>query len=406
MLKCNAEELACKRFLPAVTWQRIEKGSKSICSTIRSKVKACLCSKYNRLLGVQREQHLGNRRSHSDSHRSQPNTVSSGIDNARVTVIGNIHLSARATNFLSLGPSFSPAQYIDASTCRRVVGGLYKLRDLLRLKVRRDSLPGPTISAARTLLPSAPFPRSFYKEPEPTPLADGKFRILTAGILEVLNRFKNDRRSNLTTEQWQGFKEVRDLIGIKSIRISISDKGGDFVVMPQTLDREIAQLHLSDSSVYQRSTKKEFQAQCRRLNEVWLSVGKAAGLDERFLGRLKLEHPSCPVFYHMVKTHKLAPDEVHSMSPTTFKIRPIVSCVGGPTDRIAWFLTKIVGQLLMKVPSHLSNTRQFIQQLHSIKIESHCVMESFDVTSLYTNVHVDAALQALSELSMTIMMTI
>ncbi|KAK6744027.1 hypothetical protein RB195_010991 [Necator americanus] len=30
-----------------------------------------------------------------------------------------------------------------------------------------------------------------------------------------------------------------------------------------------------------------------------------------------------------------------STSAATFKIRPIISCVGGPTDQISWFLNKI-----------------------------------------------------------------
>ncbi|EYB81249.1 hypothetical protein Y032_0388g490 [Ancylostoma ceylanicum] len=89
---------------------------------------------------------------------------------------------------------------------------------------------------------------------------------------------------------------------------------------------------------------------------------------------------------------------MHSMSAEVFKIRPIISCVGGPTDRISWFLNKIVSQLLPKIPSHLSNTEQFVQYLRNAELDQTCVMESFDVTSLYTNVQNDSALQALSEL--------
>ena len=116
------------------------------------------------------------------------------------------------------------------------------------------------------------------------------------------------------------------------------------------------------------------------------------------MSRLKLEHPACPVFYHMIKTHKLVSHEYQSMSPEVYKIRPIVSCVGGPTDRLSWFLTKIIGPLLAKVPSHLANTRQFMELLRNTNFGSQSIVESFDVTSLYTNVHIDAALQAVSQL--------
>ena len=115
LLKCNAEEMACKQYLPDVIWQSIEKGSKFICSTLRSNVKACLCNKYNRLLGTQHEEQPDNRRNLLDNHRFQQSTVSNEVNSKRVTIIGNIYLSTKAVNFLSLKPSFSPAQNIDAS---------------------------------------------------------------------------------------------------------------------------------------------------------------------------------------------------------------------------------------------------------------------------------------------------
>ncbi|EYC01492.1 hypothetical protein Y032_0106g3723 [Ancylostoma ceylanicum] len=86
------------------------------------------------------------------------------------------------------------------------------------------------------------------------------------------------------------------------------------------------------------------------------------------------------------------------MLPETYHIRPIISCVNGPTDRISWFLNKIVSQLLTKIPSHLTNTAQFLDYLRNTNFDQRCVIESFDVTSLYTNVTNSAALQALSEM--------
>ncbi|KAK6728213.1 hypothetical protein RB195_005702 [Necator americanus] len=111
--------------------------------------------------------------------------------------------------------------------------------------------------------------------------------------------------------------------------------------MSQALDREITNLHLQDETIYCRVTEKEFHMQCKRLNHVWMSMEKSVGLDERFVSRLKLDKPACPVFYSLIRTHKLKLDEINLTSAATFKIRPIISCVGGPTDRISRFLNKI-----------------------------------------------------------------
>ena len=138
--------------------------------------------------------------------------------------------------------------------------------------------------------------------------------------------------------------------------------------MPQSLDRSITELHLRDSSTYRRSSAEEFRSQCNRLNRSWITLGKSAGIDRKLLTRLKVDCPRCPVFYSLIKTHKLSPENVTSMSADTFKIRPIISCVGGPTDRISWYLSIIVSQLLTMVPAHLTNTRSFLDHLHSARI--------------------------------------
>ncbi|VDO86062.1 unnamed protein product [Heligmosomoides polygyrus] len=50
------------------------------------------------------------------------------------------------------------------------------------------------------------------------------------------------------------------------------------------------------------------------------------------------------------------------------------------------------------IPSHLPNTEVFLQVLSTIRVEDGYVMESFDVSSLYTNVSKESALQAVSEI--------
>ncbi|EYB90288.1 hypothetical protein Y032_0222g2647 [Ancylostoma ceylanicum] len=281
LLKCNAKELACKRLLPSHLWRRIEGGSRLICDSVRSKVKSSLSAKYDRLSGMVCENHLDRGKDLPNTHRTHDARSENDVETARVTVIGDIHLSTNALAFLNLGPSFSPSQSINALTCRRIVGGLQKLRDMLRNRARRENAPQSSAPEHKRLLPTVPFPRSFYKEAQPFPAADIKFRVLSSGILEVLNKFKRVHQSNLSQEHWQGFKEVRNLIANNSIRLSVSDKGGEFVVLPQTLDREITELHLSDTTIYQRATEKDFLTQCKRLNDTWISVGKSAGLDER-----------------------------------------------------------------------------------------------------------------------------
>ncbi|EYB99906.1 hypothetical protein Y032_0119g833 [Ancylostoma ceylanicum] len=109
--------------------------------------------------------------------------------------------------------------------------------------------------------------------------AEVKFRTLASGVLNILNENRKARKSNLTKEQWQGFRGIRELTSNGEIRLSVSDKGREFVVMPQTLDREITEHHLADSTLYRRTTEKDFLQQGKRLNHVWMTVGEEAGLN-------------------------------------------------------------------------------------------------------------------------------
>ncbi|XGW35820.1 hypothetical protein V3C99_019196 [Haemonchus contortus] len=395
LLKCVSKERACQRLLQDQTWRRIEGESRKICNSIRSAAKSTLVAKYDKLWNSRHGNSHRNGTHLTMDHPHRSHETRSEGNMARVTVLGDTRLSSNALDVLNLGPSFSPAQNINAHTFRKVVGGLQRFRDLLRSKSRHDH---ELLTINSDLIASVPFPRNFYKEPSPVPEADVKFKILSSGVLTVLNRNRRLQNTNLTCKQRQGLRELRELRSNGTLRISVSDKGGEFVVMSQTLDRAITELHLSDSSVYCRATEKDFSSQCNRLNHIWLSVAKSAGIDERLVSRLKLDSPSCPVFYSLIKTHKLSFHETLSTSPNTFKIRPIISCVGGPSDRISWFLSNIVSQLLTMVPSHLSNTKHFLELLHGSDLGQSNVVESFDVVSLYTNVQNEQALQALSEM--------
>ncbi|VDO90712.1 unnamed protein product [Heligmosomoides polygyrus] len=88
-------------------------------------------------------------------------------------------------------------------------------------------------------------------------MVDSKFRVFT-----VLRNYMGKRVSpNLSTDQQQGLREIRNLSLSGAIKIGISDKGREFIVHSQELYRAITRLHLQDASVYSRSSPEEFRRQ-------------------------------------------------------------------------------------------------------------------------------------------------
>ncbi|XGW16426.1 hypothetical protein V3C99_001696, partial [Haemonchus contortus] len=279
---------------------------------------------------------------------------------------------------------------------RKVLGGLQALQDNLRQKANQQE-SGHGHPASR--FPAIPFSPLFFRPQDPNPTVDVKFRLFATSVFSILRRHSHRPPvPNISAAQKRGLAELQDLSNSKSIKISVSDKGGEFVVMPRGLDAAITQAHLGDGTLYKPSSEGEYKRQYRRLNRVWLDIAHRADLPKSLITRLKCDLPVCPVLYVLIKTHKLAPNTHASLDPSDFKVRPIISNVGGPTDRISWLLNLVLTQLLTFIPAHLSNTRRFLDQLRETRFRRNHVIESFDVTSLYTNVSNEDAMQATHEL--------
>ena len=126
------------------------------------------------------------------------------------------------------------------------------------------------------------------------------------------------------------------------------------MVIPQKLDREITEKHLQDTSLYRPSSFTDVSAQYRRLNGKWVKVAKDANLPPSIISRLKIDLPVCPVLYLLIKTHKLSDGDMAPSNPSKFKVRSIIRCIGGPSDRISWFLNLVLVQRLTYIPAHLT----------------------------------------------------
>ena len=96
--------------------------------------------------------------------------------------------------------------------------------------------------------------------------------------------------------------------------------------------------------------------------------------------------------YVLLKTHKSETAEITSESDilSFCKVRPIVSCCGSPTEKMAWLATTILSPLLNTVPSHLQNIGAHLKLLADLPTDRLKGLQfcSADVSSLYTNIDI------------------
>ena len=84
--------------------------------------------------------------------------------------------------------------------------------------------------------------------------------------------------------------------------------------------------------------------------------------------------PRIPIFYTLTKIHK--PNPVG---------RPIISGCEGPTERLSFFVYKLLQPIAQQQRSYLKDTTDFINFIEKTKVSQNTIPVSMDVTSLYTN---------------------
>ena len=111
---------------------------------------------------------------------------------------------------------------------------------------------------------------------------------------------------------------------------------------------------------------------------------------------------SLPVMYVLIKTHKNSPESFRTNIPLEqVKVRPIISCVDSPTERLSWLVTTILKPLLKEIPSHLGNLFEHLDALRAIPKEQLAGRKIFsaDISALYTNVNVQGCIDDVIELA-------
>ena len=90
------------------------------------------------------------------------------------------------------------------------------------------------------------------------------------------------------------------------------------------------------------------------MNLVWKNICSGNKFPLFVIKSFVASNTDLPKFYQLMKMHKTGPD---------IKIRPIVSNINGPTQRISWLLLKALKPLLTSVPAHPENSYELIKHI-------------------------------------------
>ncbi|XP_063680038.1 uncharacterized protein LOC134815435 [Bolinopsis microptera] len=107
------------------------------------------------------------------------------------------------------------------------------------------------------------------------------------------------------------------------------------------------------------------------------------------------------VYLQILPTRKVRECFRNTIPLEQVKVRPIISCVDSPTERLSWLVTTILKPLLKEIPSHLGNLFEHLETLRAIPKEQLAGRRIFsaDISALYTNINVQGCIDDVIELA-------
>ena len=136
---------------------------------------------------------------------------------------------------------------------------------------------------------------------------------------------------------------------------------------------------LRDENTYRPVKKDPTSSLKRNMNSMLLSLKRFSRLPDGVYSYLRSSAGSTPRLYGLHKQD--------------VPLRPIVSFVSSPTDRLSRFLANILAPMVGRSSSHVHNSKDFAEFVSRQALREDEVMVSFDVVSLFTCVPTDLAVQ-------------
>ncbi len=250
-----------------------------------------------------------------------------------------------------------------------------------------NNIPHRPSEVSPSLPTICPFENKRFPPPKAPNIVERKLQALAEEVDRLI--FREMKRSSHKPNLFPKDRKLLKIMKNDDNHYIPSDKGGELVIMTSSQYASLADDHLSDNSTYQRIPNDPTDSQEQMINNLWKKASSKTHLPNSMVKKLITRHSRIGQFYHLPKTHK-----------QNLSVRPIVSGINTPCEKMAWLLHQLLVPFLTDVPAHLENTHQLISKLSSVPAEKMKgkTAISLDVVSLYTNVNAQDSIRITIEL--------
>lgn len=202
-------------------------------------------------------------------------------------------------------------------------------------------------------------------------------------ILEKLIKIKNHPIRNNKVEQ-QTIRTIKNKLKDNDLILLKADKGQTTVVMNKKDYICKTEKFIEENGIVKlnKDPTKNFQSELKKvLNNIELTMNK----NEK--KKVINMNPKPPILRALPKIHKV-----------NIPIRPIVNYRNAPAYKLAGFLQKLLKRNInLKNNRTVQNSKQFVAEVHKLKVNKDSKMASMDIVCMYTNLPVAEAIEAVKE---------
>lgn len=202
---------------------------------------------------------------------------------------------------------------------------------------------------------------------------------------ELKQHFKKEQ--HITTQNPE-VKSIREKAKLHNIVFTKADKGNTMIILNRQdyIDRVEKFLNENHFQVVSKYSVDSFNNKVKKVLKNCTQL-----IDDKLRYSLTTHNFQIPKLYGLMKIHKT---EDTQMIP----IRPVVSSINTPTQKIARFLNNKLRHLIEFNPKYvLKNSQDLIAKIKDVKIPDNSFLISLDVTNLYTNVPVEEVKEIVKE---------
>jgi len=196
--------------------------------------------------------------------------------------------------------------------------------------------------------------------------------------------------NNLTAAEIKSLQQLRNN---DSIVIKRADKGGATVVMSRVAYLAEAHRQLGNNRYYTKLSEPIYKNNISKINDILESMKSEKFISEKQLHFLRAKDTDrARTFYLLPKIHKPREKWPQDNMPEG---RPIVSDCGSESYRVSQYIDSFIRPISIRHSSYIKDTYDFVSKIRGQEIPKNALLVTGDVSSLYTNMHIDRTLEVI-----------